>query len=432
MSVHGVKSYPSANGTYNSDANQPNKTITTQPYQFLQARNNFAPQPPSPMSYYSQSSPSQSSSSSSQGMQTYQSPFASSFTPSSQVEDNIHAPLFISTPTQSQSSFTSPMGSQSVTSLNPNQQTSLAMISRVGVTEEDESISEALQSLPRQLRKVIRRKDLRYLLFYLPTLHEMLSAAEAKLKKTHKQQDSNSESNPVQQKSSTDEDEYSDSEEQKTKVKLSENEKNGKQEDEKDKEKLKELQLKGPSISSMISSRRYKGVFKTTLSTERGTAWITCTDFPDNLFCDLRRMHQSQAMMVDAGVHVEFAIRVNFLPQSYFAAEDPRIIPAGRITPDERENCPCAFYDPVTRSGCRRGDKCPFKHFTLEEATAAKQEKIKQVVRAKQGLHSSDTEQNDNDKGQDIKDKSKERGSQEQASGKNIEGKDAKGKNNKT
>lgn len=32
MSVHGVKSYPSANGTYNSDANQPNKTITTQPY----------------------------------------------------------------------------------------------------------------------------------------------------------------------------------------------------------------------------------------------------------------------------------------------------------------------------------------------------------------------------------------------------------------
>ncbi|KAA6397714.1 MAG: hypothetical protein EZS28_006762, partial [Streblomastix strix] len=62
--------------------------------------------------------------------------------------------------------------------------------------------------------------------------------------------------------------------------------------------------------------------------------------FHDNVFCDLRRISVSQQHLLIPGAYVEFAVRINYLPQSYFAADEPYI-----LSKDEHTNTSSDRYE---------------------------------------------------------------------------------------
>ncbi|KAK2952478.1 hypothetical protein BLNAU_12584 [Blattamonas nauphoetae] len=70
----------------------------------------------------------------------------------------------------------------------------------------------------------------------------------------------------------------------------------------------------------------YRGVFLGSLSQQRRTAWISSPDFPDNVFCDLRKLPRDELVHAVVGGQVHFNIALNSKPQSYFAAENPHLV----------------------------------------------------------------------------------------------------------
>ncbi|KAK2959783.1 hypothetical protein BLNAU_5272 [Blattamonas nauphoetae] len=78
-------------------------------------------------------------------------------------------------------------------------------------------------------------------------------------------------------------------------------------------------------ILSLPNDRVFRGRFLSSLSVFRKTGWIECDGFPDNVFCDLRRIKSSQTQMCLPGAVVEFQIELNDRPQSFFSAVFPNI-----------------------------------------------------------------------------------------------------------
>ncbi|KAK2955175.1 hypothetical protein BLNAU_9904 [Blattamonas nauphoetae] len=79
-------------------------------------------------------------------------------------------------------------------------------------------------------------------------------------------------------------------------------------------------------LASLPNPRWFQGQFKDTLSLFRKTAWIICDGFPDNVFCDLKRVPVSQIPVCVGGAVVEFQIELNERHQSFFAAVNPIIL----------------------------------------------------------------------------------------------------------
>ncbi|KAK2950918.1 putative tetracycline resistance MFS efflux pump [Blattamonas nauphoetae] len=79
-------------------------------------------------------------------------------------------------------------------------------------------------------------------------------------------------------------------------------------------------------IMSLPTSRVFRGHFMASLSLYRKTAWIACDGFPDNVFCDLRRVKPAHFPYCVSGAVVEFQIELNERPQSFFAAVLPSVL----------------------------------------------------------------------------------------------------------
>ncbi|KAK2955302.1 hypothetical protein BLNAU_9693 [Blattamonas nauphoetae] len=77
---------------------------------------------------------------------------------------------------------------------------------------------------------------------------------------------------------------------------------------------------------TMTSQQIFTGYFKHSVSLGRQTGWIACTMFPDNVFCDLRKIHKNQRMHCRSGAMVRFKIILNVKSQSYFSAEQPYLV----------------------------------------------------------------------------------------------------------
>ncbi|KAK2960182.1 hypothetical protein BLNAU_4735 [Blattamonas nauphoetae] len=77
---------------------------------------------------------------------------------------------------------------------------------------------------------------------------------------------------------------------------------------------------------TMSSSSTYLGAFKHSVSIDRQTGWIACTTFPDNVFCDLRKINRLQRSFCKPGALVKFKIVLNVKSQSYFSAEQPYLV----------------------------------------------------------------------------------------------------------
>ncbi|KAK2962445.1 hypothetical protein BLNAU_2688 [Blattamonas nauphoetae] len=79
-------------------------------------------------------------------------------------------------------------------------------------------------------------------------------------------------------------------------------------------------------IQQLPTQTVYVGYFLGSLSQQRKTAWISCSDFPDNVFCDLRKLSRDELPYAVVGGQVQFSVILNTKPQSYFAAENPRLV----------------------------------------------------------------------------------------------------------
>ncbi|KAK2958867.1 hypothetical protein BLNAU_6116 [Blattamonas nauphoetae] len=86
------------------------------------------------------------------------------------------------------------------------------------------------------------------------------------------------------------------------------------------------LPLYYPYIRAIPDNRHYRGVFLHTISFQRKTAWIQSEEFPDNIFCDLRRLSHKNAAQIKPGLTVEFQLALNPKSQSYFSAIQPTIV----------------------------------------------------------------------------------------------------------
>ncbi|KAK2949442.1 hypothetical protein BLNAU_15638 [Blattamonas nauphoetae] len=77
---------------------------------------------------------------------------------------------------------------------------------------------------------------------------------------------------------------------------------------------------------SLHSSQRFVGTVMSTWNKMRGIAWLYSADFPDNVFCDLRKLPAGDIDYVCPGAYIRFSICLNQKPQSVFAADHPVVI----------------------------------------------------------------------------------------------------------
>ncbi|KAK2963738.1 hypothetical protein BLNAU_1305 [Blattamonas nauphoetae] len=83
----------------------------------------------------------------------------------------------------------------------------------------------------------------------------------------------------------------------------------------------------GSLLTSLPNDTVFSGHFMPSVDLIRKTGWICAEEFPDNVFCDLRRVQPSQLPFCVGGAIVDFQIEINFRPQSFFAAVLPTVTP---------------------------------------------------------------------------------------------------------
>ncbi|KAK2953961.1 hypothetical protein BLNAU_11063 [Blattamonas nauphoetae] len=77
---------------------------------------------------------------------------------------------------------------------------------------------------------------------------------------------------------------------------------------------------------NLTSSERFLGTVMSTWNKNRRIAWLYSANFPDNVFCDLRKLPEGDIEHVCSGTYIRFSICFNHNPQSVFAADHPVVV----------------------------------------------------------------------------------------------------------